>query len=526
VYACARNIAERSAGRPAAGSARLKHVLRLLCLLVLTACSRPPDSAIRFGLASAPASLDPRYATDATSERINRLLYRRLVDFDAAARPVPALARWEQRGPTRWRFYLRRPRAPFHDGTPLTAADVAATYRSMLAPGSLSPQAGTLRVIRSIRVIDDDTLDFELEHPDALFPGYLAIGIVPAHASAGGHPLQREPVGSGPFRFTAWPDPGRLILTRIADGQRFEFLRVPDPTVRTLKLLRGELDLLQNDLPAELVDYLGRQPGIRLLRAHGNNFAYLGFNLQDPAMSDLRVRQAIAHAIDRAAIVKYVLGGAARTAAALLPPEHWAGNPALQAPDYDPAAARRLLQAAGYDRRHPLQLDYKTSTDPVRVRIATILQQQLAQVGIRMKLNSYDWGTFFGDIKAGHFQLYSLMWVGIKTPDIFRYAFYSHSLPPGGANRGHYADAASDRLIEQAGQADSLQDQAALYRRLQARLLEQLPCVPLWYEDHVAVLRASVTGYRLSADGNFDGLLRVHRVAAVAHPAGAPRHPQ
>jgi peptide/nickel transport system substrate-binding protein len=500
----------------------MKSLAFLLCLLALTACTPTPDPAIRFGLASAPANLDPRFATDATSERINRLLYQRLVDFDDQARPVPALARWEQLEPTRWRFHLRKPRPPFHDGTPLTAADVAATFRSMLAPGSLSPQAGTLHVIRAIRVIDDDTLDFELVHPDALFPGYLAIGIVPARAIASGRPLQERPDGSGPFRFTAWPDPGRVILTRIADGQRFEFLRVPDPTVRTLKLLRGELDLVQNDLPAELVDYLGRQPGVRLLRAHGNNFAYLGFNLQDPATADLRVRQAIAHAIDRAAIVKYVLGGAARLASALLPPEHWAGNPALHGPAYDPAAARRLLQAAGYDRRHPLELDYKTSTDPVRVRIATILQQQLAQVGIRMKLNSYDWGTFFGDIKAGRFQLYSLMWVGIKTPDIFRYAFDSHSVPPDGANRGHYADAASDRLIELAGQADSLQKQAALYRQLQARLLEQLPCVPLWYEDHVAVLRASISGYRLSADGNFDGLARVHRNA----PAGRTAHPK
>lgn len=489
----------------------MKRLLLSLCLLALAACTQAPDQVIRFGLAGAPASLDPRFASDATSARVNRLLYRTLVDFDEQARPVPALADWEQLDPLHWRFHLRQPRAPFHDGTVLTAQDVAATYRSILAPGSISPHAGTLRLIRTIRVRDDDTLDFELTHPDALFPGYLVIGIVPAHAIASGHALHREPIGSGPFRFSAWPDPGRLILRRIADGQRVEFQRVGDPTVRTLKLLRGELDLLQNDLPAELIAYLELQPGIRLLRVPGSNFSYLGFNLQDPVTRDLRVRMAVAHAIDRTAIVHYVLGGAARPAAALLPPEHWAGNAQLAAPAFDPSLARRLLRDAGYDEQHPLQLDYKTSTDPVRLRIATIIQQQLADVGIRMKLNSYDWGTFFGDIKAGKFQIYSLMWVGIKTPDIFRYAFHSDSLPPEGANRGHFSDAGTDRLIEQAESTATAAAQAELYRQVQGRLLEQLPYAPLWYEDHVVALRDGIEGYRLAADGNFDGLNDVHK---------------
>lgn len=489
----------------------MKQLLLCLCLLCVAGCSRAPDTVLRFGLASAPASLDPRFATDATSARINRLLYGRLVDFDAQGRPVPALADWQQTDALHWRFHLRQPRAPFHDGSTLTAQDVAATYRSVLAPGSVSPQAGSLRLVDSIEVLDDDTLEFALQRPDPLFPGYLVIGIVPAHAIASGQALHRQPLGNGPFRLSGWPEPGRLVLTRIADGQQVEFLRVGDPTVRSLKLQRGELDLVQNDLPSELVGYLERQPGIRVQRCPGSNFAYLGFNLQDPVTADLRIRTAISHAIDRTSIVRYVFGGAARPAAALLPPEHWAGNPDLAVPAYDPAAARRLLQAAGYDARHPLQLDYKTSTDPVRLRIATIIQQQLADVGIQMKLNSFDWGTFFGDIKAGRFQLYSLMWVGIRTPDIFRYAFHSTSLPPAGANRGRYRDPASDQLIEQAEAAGSLDEQARAYRELQARLLAQSPYVPLWYEDHVAVMRDDIDGYQLAADGNFDGLVTAHR---------------
>ena len=136
---------------------------RLLCcfllLLCISACSQPQDEIIRFGLASAPANLDPRYATDASSARINRLLYQRLVDFDEKIRPVPALATWEQLAPLHYRFHLQADRAAFHDGTVLEAADVEATYQSILAPDSGSPHAGTLQLIRDISILDKDTLE-------------------------------------------------------------------------------------------------------------------------------------------------------------------------------------------------------------------------------------------------------------------------------------------------------------------------------------------------------------------------------
>jgi peptide/nickel transport system substrate-binding protein len=484
----------------------------VVLLLALAACTRPGDEVIRFGLASEPVNLDPRFATDATSARINRLLYQRLVDFDEHARPVPSLASWERLAGDHYRFHLSPGRPPFHGGRPLTARDVAATYEYILDPAHGSPHRGPLQLIRRIETPDDDTVDFFLNRADPLFPGYLVIGIVPAAGVAAGHPFQIEPVGSGPFRLEDWPEPGRLRLVRVADGQRIEFLRIVDPTVRVLKLLRGEVDILQSDLPAELVGFLQGQDGVTVTFGPGSNFAYVGFNLQDPVTGDIRIRRAIAQSIDRGAIIRYVLAGAARPAAALLPPDHWAGNPALRGFAYDPRAARALLAQAGYGVDHPLQLDYKTSTDPVRVRIATIIQQQLAQVGIDMKLRSYDWGTFYGDIKAGRFQLYSLAWVGIKTPDIFRYAFHSLSLPPEGANRGRLQDTAVDDLIDRAEQGATLEAQAEIYRAVQARLLELLPYLPLWYEDQVCAVRSDIGGYRLAVDGNYDALNEVHRV--------------
>jgi peptide/nickel transport system substrate-binding protein len=480
-------------------------------LWLLAACQNSPPDAIRFGLAAAPANLDPRFATDAASDRINRLLYARLVDFDEHARPVAALADWEVRSPLHYRFHLRAQRSPFHDGRPVRARDVAATYRSVLAPETASPHRGTLRMIKRIEVVDADTVDFFLRQPDALFPGYLSLGILPADELHDGRPFHRQPLGSGPFRFVARPEAGRLELRRDTDGQRFVFEQVQDPTMRVLKLLRGEIDLLQNDLAPELLDYLAGREGIRVETARGTSFAYLGFNLTDPVTAQWRVRRAVALAIDRGALIEHVFKGAARPASALLPPEHWAGAADLPSIERDLPQARALLRAAGYGPQRPLRLTYKTSSDPFRLRIATILQQQLADAGITVEVRSYDWGTFYGDIKAGRFQLYSLAWVGVQSPDIFRYAFHSDSLPPEGANRGRLRDAQVDALIAEALGASGTDRAPELFGQLEQRLLDLLPYVPLWFEDHSFAARTEIDGYHLDAQGSYDALLYTRR---------------
>ena len=482
-----------------------------LFLLHLTACSQPAPDAIRMGLASPAVNLDPRFATDATSTRINRLLYQRLVEFDEKSLPIASLARWSQLTPKQYRFTLQGENH-FSNGLPLIATDVAATFQSILDPMTASPHRTTLDMVQQIEPIDEQTIDFHLNRPAPLFPAYLSIGILPAREIKLKHPFHHQPVGSGAFNFIAWPSEGTLHLQRKKDQQRISFITVKDPTVRALKLLRGEIDLLQNDLPTELMGYLKKQGNITIKRSRGANFSYLGFNLQDPATGNILVRQAVAHAINRQAILHYLFDDAATPAQALLPPWHWAGSASLQAIPYNPERARALLAKAGYNQRQPLKLTYKTSSDPFRIRIATIIQHQLAEVGIELDVRSFDWGTFYGDIKAGRFQLYSLAWVGIKTPDIFRYTFASDSVPPDGANRGRFSDPESDRLITEAEKLASPAAQAPVYHQLQQRLLEQLPYVPLWYEDQIFASRSDILGYHLAEDGNYDGLRQVKRI--------------
>jgi peptide/nickel transport system substrate-binding protein len=485
----------------------------LVSVPYLSGCARRrvPAAAgpLGFGIANPPRNLDPRLATDATSERINRLLYSALVDFDAASRPTPGIADWQQLDPVRYRFRLLGGGRRFANGDRLKAADVEATYSSILDPTTASPHRALLSIIDRMDVLDGDQLEFRLREPDPLFPAYLGIGILPARLIAAGHGFARAPVGSGPFRFVDWPRPGTVLIARGSDGRRVEFVTVKDPNVRVMKLLRGEIRMLQNDLPPELVGFLLRRKGVRVERTGGTNFSYLGFNLDDPAAGDVRVRRAVAHGIDRQAILRFLFQHGGRTAEAMFPAEHWAGAPGLEPHAHDTEHARVLLAAAGWSPSRPLTLSYKTSSDPFRLRLATVIQAQLATVGIDLEIQSYDWGTFFGDIKAGRFQLYGLTWVGIRTPDIFRYVFHSGSLPPDGANRGRYRSPAADHLIEQArGEADT-DRQAALYRELQTLLHRDLPYVPLWYEDQVFAARNDIQGYRLAADGNYDGLLNV-----------------
>ncbi len=478
-----------------------------LPLLALGGCARRAgaESELVFAVAHAPASLHPLLATSAVSERINALLYRPLVVFDAAERPRPGVVAWTQEAPDRYRLRLMPDQPPFADGRPLTLDDVAATLE-LARDHPASPHASTLKHFAALER-SGDALLLRLSRPDPRLPERLHLGVAPADRLHAGDDLAREPLGSGAFRFLGWRDDGGVVLARRRDGLRVRFAVVADPTMRALKLMHDEAQLLQNDLPYEMYPVLARERGIVLHEAPGTTFSYLGFNLEDPVTGDHRVRQAIAHAIDRAAIVRHLFQGHARLADTLLAPGHWAAHPGLPSWAHDPARARRLLAELGHGPQRPLEIEYKTSTDPFRRRVAAVFQAQLRPVGIALRIRSHEWGTFFGDIKAGRFQMYSLSWVGIRSPDIFRHVFHSASLPPGGANRGRYRSAEVDALIER---AERLPREAAvpLYHRLQARIHRDLVYVPLWHENNLLLSRG-LEGAMPRRDGAYTFLEQV-----------------
>ena len=519
--------------------------------------SHQTNQPLRIGITSRPRMLDPRKATDALSSRINRLIYQALIDFDEQFQPIPSLASWQVLSPTHYRFTLKTHNF-FHHGKPLTAQDVVATYASILAPDFGSPHRGSLKNIQRLDALNDQQIDFKLKQPDALFVGRLTIGICPADLIAQGHRFQDQPIGSGPVEFISM-DEQQLHLTRRSDGQSLQFLPVKDATVRVLKLQKGELDLIQNDLSPEMVAYCQRHPELKVQWHSGTNFSYIGFNFADPVLAQPEIRQAIAYGIDRTAIIQAMFQGHAQLAGGLLAPNHWAGHPQLTGYGFHPQLAKTKLQQGlaklqqltqNSNNKDPknakipspalkttdflnpglgklgismtkngekrLQLSYKTSSDPTRIRLATIYQSQLRKIGIDLTIQSYDWGTFYSDIKQGRFQLYSLAWVGVKSPDIFKYVFDSSAIPPNGANRGRYQDPVVDALIRQAEKEQDLTQAAALYRQLQAHLEQTLAYLPLWYEEQYAVMRKNIHGYKLYADGRYDGLLSTSLLSPTA----------
>lgn len=483
-------------------------------IAALGACAEVDPERIRVGIPTAPMTLDPRFASDAMSARLVRLLHRAPVGLDASANPRPDLATWEVMDPRRYRLRLVDG-ARFNDARPVTAADVAATYRSVLDARTASPHRGALANIEHISVVDARHLDFTLTRPDPLFPATLTVGVLAEADVAAGRVRDDWRVNSGPFERVTSRANGVTVMRRRADGQLVEFVPVKDLTVRAMQLIAGELDIIQGNLAPEIYAWLTARPELVGQQRAGTTFSYIGFNLLDAATGQVEVRRAIAHAIDREAIVDKVFAGSARIANGLFPPQHWAGARELEGIAHDPAMARRLLAQAGYGERR-LRLTYKTSSDHFRLRLAAILQSQLAAVGIDLEIESHDWGTFFGDVTAGRFQLYGLSWVGLATPDIFRHAFHSASLPPAGANRGAYRSDAVDAMIEKADREPDRERRARLYRRLQARLLDDLPYVPLWFEDQLAIMRTDIRGYTIDGDGSFDALEYASRGTAHA----------
>lgn len=480
-------------------------ILALLLSLAVAGCSQAPQTSIVFAIATAPASLHPLLATDAVSERINELLYRPVVGLSPHGQPVPGVVRWRMRDARHYVLMLASPTAVFSNGKPIALEDVRQTLLTARNHPA-SPHASTLRNIHDISM-QGEQLVLRLQDPDPRLPEKLHLGVAPATQLLADRKLARQPLGSGPFVLLTWNEDGGVLLQRRRDGLKIRFSVVPDPTMRALKLLRGEANLVQNDLPYEMYPRLQKTDAIDLAAVPGTTFSYLGFNLLDPVTGDRRLREAVAHAIDREAIVRHLFMGQARPGNTLLAPEHWAAHPALPDYEHDPARARALLGSMGYGPDKPLHLNYKTSTDPFRVRVAAVLQAQLKSVGIELAINSNEWGTFFGDIKAGRFQMYSLSWVGVSSTDIFRHVFHSESLPPGGANRGRYRSVAVDRLIDRGGQL-SERNALPLYHDIQAHLHRDLVYVPLWHENNLLLARG-LLGVTPQRDGSYRFLEQV-----------------
>ncbi|MBV9608378.1 MAG: ABC transporter substrate-binding protein [Acidobacteria bacterium] len=471
---------------------------------------------------SSPANLDPRVGTDAQSERIGKLIFDALLRRDEHFNLQPALAEsWDIPDPLTYVFHLRQG-VKFSDGRPLTSRDVKWTMDTIRNGSIITPKASTFRFVQAVEARDEYTVVFHLSEPYATLLWNLsdgAIGIVPFGSGAD---FNRQPVGSGPFRLVSMAQDKQVVLERnpnywgeAAHVPRLRFAVVPDTTTRALELRKGSADVEINALTADMVATIEQRHQLAVERAPGTIYAYLAFNLRDPLLKDVRVRQALAYAIDRRPIIHYLWRDMARPAASVLPPQHWAYDANVQTYDYDPARARQILDAAGYAAKNGVRfhLTMKTSTEESTRLLAMALQQQLRDVGIALEVRTFEFATFYSDVQKGAFQLYSLRWIGgNEDPDIFEHVFYSTSTPPRRANRSYYANPRVDQLIDEARRTVDEQRRKELYGEIQEVIAKDLPYINLWYFDNVAVHTARVKNIELSPSGNYDFLQKAELV--------------
>ncbi|HVO82680.1 MAG TPA: ABC transporter substrate-binding protein [Terriglobales bacterium] len=490
----------------------------------LSCSSKPSADTLVMIIESSPTNLDPRVGLDAQSERIDELIFDDLLDRDEHLNVKPALAQsWEIPDPKTYIFHLRRG-VSFHDGRPLTARDVKWTFDSLLEHKILSTKAAVYRFVDHIDAPDDYTVVFHLKEPFATLLWNLsdgAIGIVPYGS---GDEITRHPIGSGPFRFVSAEQDKEVILERNDHYwgakmrvARVRFAVIPDPTTRALELRKGSADIASNALTFDTVLTLEREPNLQVERAPGTILSYLAFNLRDPILRDVRVRQAIAYAIDRRPLIQYLGRGFVRPAYSVLPPESWAYNGDVPRYDYNPERARQLLDQAGFPAVNGVRfhLPMKTSTEESTRLLAAVLQQQLRDVGIVLDIRTFEFATFFSDVTHGEFQFYSLRWIGgNEDPDIFEYVFHSAKFPPNGANRSYYSNPRVDALIDQARSELDPNARKQLYAEIQLLLAQDLPYINLWYYDNVLVHTKRVRNLPLNPSGNYDFL----KTAELAAP--------
>jgi peptide/nickel transport system substrate-binding protein len=270
-------------------------------------------------------------------------------------------------------------------------------------------------------------------------------------------------------------------------------------------LRKGTVDLALNTLTPDTVEVLRHDDALNVTQAPGTNYQYIAFNVDDPVFRDVRVRKAIAHAIDRESIIKYLWRNQAQPAVGMLPPNNWSYNAGVTMFPYDPEKARALLREAGQEG---LTFTYRVNNEnATSVQMAAIFQQQLREIGVTMEIKGTEFATFFADVTKGDFQAYSLRWIGANNdPDFFNYVFHSKAVPPNGANRGRYTNSRVDELVEFARREVDIEKRKAAYREVQQILADEVPYISLFYMDNVSVSTKRIDGVRLYPGADFDFL--------------------
>lgn len=447
-----------------------------------------------------PKTLDPLLAADAAAARILQLTHPALVELTPTGEVRGHVATaCTQPKPNQVTCTLPQAHT-FADGTPLTATAVA-TWLGIVQSTPRSPLSGGLKDV-SITAPTPKTLAFQLPSPTLTFLPFLA-QIPIAH-------FRNPAVGVGPYVAEGPDAMGSVTLRTRTVGLpvALTFLPVADPSTRLLKLKKGEVDIVLNDLSPELVQW-ARQNGLKVQAVAGSSYTYIGLNLTNSLLSEKTVRQALVLGLNRPAIRRTLLGGLASAAETMLPSSHAAAWAAPEEP-YDPFTAETLLDEAGLLRgpdNKRLTLTLQTSTDPLSQKISQAIQAEWAEIGVNVVLRPMEWASFFTSVQKGQFESVLLAWTGEQTPDFYNQVFHSSQVPPVGLNRGYVRDNQLDAMLNALHNATNTAEQTKQAIDVQKKVADLTPLIPLYRRFNVMVTRRDVTSCHISASGDYKGLL-------------------
>ncbi len=470
-----------------------------------------------------PVALDPHLETTAPGSWVFTQILEPLITVNQSMEIEPRLATsWEFIDATRLRFTLRQG-VTFHDGTPFNADAVKFTWDRAFNPAQPGRWAALAGPITTVEVVDEFTVDFIASQPYGpmlltLTMPYTAI-VSPTAVQALGDQFSRAPVGTGPFKFVEWRTNDRIVLEANDDYWRGRpaldqvvFRTVPEEGARMLSLRAGEADMVLLPTPSELAE-LSADSRFQVSGAPGVGVFYLAFNLDREAVQDVRVRHAVAHAIDRELIVEAIIEGGGVLATSVLgaPVFGYKDMRLLELYPYDPERAVELLEEAGYTRGsdgfmrdaagqvltlQALPSNGRTLKDR---EIAETLQEFLRQVGIDVQLDIFEWATTFELMRGAtlDYDLNSFTW--FTTTGDADYTMFSNyvstELPPASWNRWRYSNPDVDEWLRAARASLDQAERAELYGRVQDQLAIDLPAIPIYGSYEVAVLTSNITGF-------------------------------
>jgi peptide/nickel transport system substrate-binding protein len=475
-------------------------------------------------------TLDPARATDSESIEVGELIFEGLVGWKPGTTDIePRLAtQWQvSEDGLRWTFNLRS-HVRFHDGTPLDADAVVFSFERLLVKGhpqSLGDAGSYWRAmlddVEKVVAVDPLTVEIHVRRKYAPLLGNLAMYpiVSPSAVKKWGEAFADHPVGTGPFAFEDWIKGARVVVRRFDDYwgrpaglNRIVFQVVVDARQRLINLESGSVDLAAAILPDEQ-PFVELHPDLELHHAAGNDTSYLAMNTQHPPFDDVRVRRAANYAVNKEPIVKLGYQGHAIAADSPLPPSLWGYHQPAQRYQYDPVAAKRLLDEAQADGRFDPTLVYKLyapSTPrpylPQPERVARFVQASLEQVGIHTELILEPYPKFRAAVQAGIHDLCIFGWVGdTGDPDNFLYVLLhskQSNTETGAQNVALYRDKDVDDLLVAAQQATDEQTRSTLYAAVQDKIAVDAPWVPLAHSELVVAGRTELERVVLSPTGH------------------------